>query len=89
MALQNQASITLFLSLNLLFFALVTGTDNCGTLKLGVCANVLNLVNIVVGSPPTLPCCSLIQGLVSNHTYFLCSYGCAHMVLKTNFFSLV
>ncbi|XP_049397085.1 14 kDa proline-rich protein DC2.15-like [Solanum stenotomum] len=82
MALKNQAaSITLFLSLNLLFFALVTGTDNCGTcgnggggggqgkcpidaLKLGVCANVLNLVNVVVGSPPTLPCCSLIQGLV-------------------------
>ncbi|XP_017224912.1 14 kDa proline-rich protein DC2.15-like [Daucus carota subsp. sativus] len=33
-------------------------------LKLGVCANVLNLVDVVVGSPPTLPCCSLIQGLV-------------------------
>ncbi|KAL8112345.1 14 kDa proline-rich protein DC2.15-like [Apium graveolens] len=33
-------------------------------LKLGVCVNVLNLVDVVVGSPPTLPCCSLIQGLV-------------------------
>ncbi|XP_055828807.1 14 kDa proline-rich protein DC2.15-like [Solanum dulcamara] len=87
MASKSQASITLLLSLNLLFFALVTGTDNCGTcgngggsgnggggsgqgkcprdaLKLGVCANVLNLVNVIVGSPPTLPCCSLIQGLV-------------------------
>ncbi|GMJ10987.1 hypothetical protein like AT4G12520 [Hibiscus trionum] len=32
-------------------------------LKLGVCANVLNLVNVVVGSPPVMPCCSLIQGL--------------------------
>ncbi|XP_039005167.1 14 kDa proline-rich protein DC2.15-like [Hibiscus syriacus] len=32
-------------------------------LKLGVCANVLNLVNVVVGSPPVQPCCSLIQGL--------------------------
>nr|XP_004251936.1 14 kDa proline-rich protein DC2.15-like [Solanum lycopersicum] len=78
MASKNQASITLFLSLNLLFFALVTATDNCGTcgnggggqgkcpkdaLKLGVCANVLNLVNVTVGSPPPLPCCSLIQGL--------------------------
>ncbi|KAG9452370.1 hypothetical protein H6P81_005274 [Aristolochia fimbriata] len=34
------------------------------TLKLGVCADVLGLVNIVVGSPPTLPCCTLLQGLV-------------------------
>ncbi|KAL4361634.1 hypothetical protein GQ457_04G037340 [Hibiscus cannabinus] len=33
-------------------------------LKLGVCANVLNLVNVVVGSPPVMPCCSLLQGLV-------------------------
>ncbi|XP_068634226.1 14 kDa proline-rich protein DC2.15-like isoform X3 [Aristolochia californica] len=33
-------------------------------LKLGVCANLLGLVSIVVGSPPTLPCCSLLQGLV-------------------------
>ncbi|KAE8693885.1 pEARLI1-like lipid transfer protein 1 [Hibiscus syriacus] len=32
-------------------------------LKLGVCVNVLNLVNVVVGSPPVQPCCSLIQGL--------------------------
>ncbi|KAK8710654.1 hypothetical protein V6N13_145968 [Hibiscus sabdariffa] len=32
-------------------------------LKLGVCADVLNLVNVVVGSPPVQPCCSLIQGL--------------------------
>lgn len=34
------------------------------TLKLGVCADVLGLVNAVVGSPPTLPCCSLLEGLV-------------------------
>ncbi|KAI4296055.1 hypothetical protein L6164_036045 [Bauhinia variegata] len=33
------------------------------TLKLGVCANLLGLVNVVVGSPPTLPWCSLIKGL--------------------------
>ncbi|KAE8730682.1 pEARLI1-like lipid transfer protein 1 [Hibiscus syriacus] len=32
-------------------------------LKLGVCANVLNLVNVVIGSPPVKPCCSLLQGL--------------------------
>lgn len=33
-------------------------------LKLGVCADILKLVNVTVGSPPTLPCCSLLQGLV-------------------------
>uniref|UniRef100_A0A0V0H8C2 Putative 14 kDa proline-rich protein DC2.15-like n=1 Tax=Solanum chacoense TaxID=4108 RepID=A0A0V0H8C2_SOLCH len=33
------------------------------TLKLGVCADVLGLVNVVVGSPPVTPCCSLISGL--------------------------
>ncbi|KAK2452919.1 hypothetical protein P8452_00608 [Trifolium repens] len=33
------------------------------TLKLGVCADVLGLVNIVVGSPASSKCCALIQGL--------------------------
>lgn len=33
------------------------------TLKLGVCADVLGLVNVVVGSPPTSKCCALLQGL--------------------------
>lgn len=34
------------------------------TLKLGVCANVLDgLLNLVVGTPPKTPCCPLIQGL--------------------------
>ncbi|XP_010258985.1 PREDICTED: 14 kDa proline-rich protein DC2.15-like [Nelumbo nucifera] len=34
------------------------------TLKLGVCANLLNdLVHLVVGTPPKYPCCSLIEGL--------------------------
>ncbi|XP_017233793.1 14 kDa proline-rich protein DC2.15 [Daucus carota subsp. sativus] len=78
---KNTASLTLLLSLNLLFFAVVSATDSvpnlpgsatssyypggkCDLLKLGVCANVLNLVDVVVGSPPTLPCCSLIEGLV-------------------------
>ncbi|PPD76783.1 hypothetical protein GOBAR_DD26288 [Gossypium barbadense] len=32
-------------------------------LKLGVCANVLGLVNVTIGSPPVQPCCSLLQGL--------------------------
>ena len=33
-------------------------------LKLGVCANVLGLVKAKIGSPPYLPCCSLLDGLV-------------------------
>jgi hypothetical protein len=34
------------------------------TLKLGVCANVLNgLINVNLGTPPRTPCCTLIQGL--------------------------
>ncbi|KAF7138506.1 hypothetical protein RHSIM_Rhsim07G0106100 [Rhododendron simsii] len=33
-------------------------------LKLGVCIDLLGgLINVVVGTPPTTPCCSLIQGL--------------------------
>ncbi|XP_068635803.1 14 kDa proline-rich protein DC2.15-like [Aristolochia californica] len=41
-----------------------TGKCPRDALKLGVCANVLGLVNVTVGSPPTLPCCSLLKGLV-------------------------
>ncbi|TKY74766.1 pEARLI lipid transfer protein 1 [Spatholobus suberectus] len=33
------------------------------TLKLGVCADLLGLVNIVVGTPPSSQCCALIKGL--------------------------
>ncbi|CAK8569999.1 unnamed protein product [Lathyrus sativus] len=33
------------------------------TLKLGVCADLLGLVNVVVGSPASSKCCALIQGL--------------------------
>ncbi|TYI48067.1 hypothetical protein E1A91_D13G220400v1 [Gossypium mustelinum] len=33
------------------------------TLKLGVCADLLGLVNIVVGAPPSSKCCALLQGL--------------------------
>ncbi|CAI9771833.1 unnamed protein product [Fraxinus pennsylvanica] len=33
-------------------------------LKLGVCANLLGgLIGVVVGNPPTTPCCSLLAGL--------------------------
>ncbi|KAI3713320.1 hypothetical protein L1987_71895 [Smallanthus sonchifolius] len=83
MASKGNASLVLFLVLNLLFFAMVSGCGTCGsptpkpkpkpktpkatcpkdTLKLAVCADLLGLVNVVVGSPPTKPCCSLIEGL--------------------------
>ncbi|XP_072963137.1 14 kDa proline-rich protein DC2.15-like [Typha angustifolia] len=33
-------------------------------LKLGVCANVLDLIKVKIGVPPKLPCCSLLKGLV-------------------------
>uniref|UniRef100_A0A5B7CFD1 Putative proline-rich protein DC2.15-like n=1 Tax=Davidia involucrata TaxID=16924 RepID=A0A5B7CFD1_DAVIN len=78
------ASTALLLSLNLLFFTLVSSTNvpcppppkspkhhhhkaTCpkDTLKLGVCADLLNdLVHLVVGTPAKTPCCSLIEGLV-------------------------
>ncbi|XP_045822432.1 pEARLI1-like lipid transfer protein 1 [Trifolium pratense] len=40
-------------------------TQKCprDTLKLGVCANLLGLGNIIVGSPASSKCCALIQGL--------------------------
>ncbi|XP_004291442.1 PREDICTED: 14 kDa proline-rich protein DC2.15-like isoform 2 [Fragaria vesca subsp. vesca] len=34
------------------------------TLKLGVCADLLGLVNVQIGSPASSPCCALLQGLV-------------------------
>ncbi|KAK9072835.1 hypothetical protein SSX86_009270 [Deinandra increscens subsp. villosa] len=33
-------------------------------LKLGVCADVLGLVNAVVGTPESSKCCALLEGLV-------------------------
>ncbi|XP_075667870.1 putative lipid-binding protein AIR1 isoform X1 [Castanea sativa] len=68
MAPKAIATMAFLLSLNLLFFTMVTSTTSTcpkGTLKLGVCANLLNdLVHLVVGTPPKSPCCSLIRGLV-------------------------
>ncbi|KAL5551142.1 hypothetical protein UlMin_001318 [Ulmus minor] len=48
-------------------------------LKLGVCANVLGLVNATVGSPPVTPCCTLIQGLAD-----LEAAVCLCTVIKAN-----
>ncbi|XP_030967030.1 14 kDa proline-rich protein DC2.15-like isoform X2 [Quercus lobata] len=94
MASKAIATMAFLLSLNLLFFTMVTSTNvacppplktpkhtpqhsqpnlptnkpaTCpkDTLKLGVCANLLNdLLKTMVGTPPKTPCCSLIQGLV-------------------------
>ncbi|KAK4365240.1 hypothetical protein RND71_016598 [Anisodus tanguticus] len=97
MAKFGASSIALVLTLNVLFFTMVSSTyvpcpppphskpkphptptpstpstpsskGKCpkDTLKLKVCANLLNdLVHLVIGSSPAkTPCCSLIQGLV-------------------------
>ncbi|XP_060186653.1 lipid transfer protein EARLI 1-like [Lycium barbarum] len=45
----------------------ISSQDKCSidTLKLRVCANVLdNLLGVRIGNPSKKPCCSLIQGLV-------------------------
>ncbi|CBI31906.3 unnamed protein product, partial [Vitis vinifera] len=67
MASKALATTALLLALNLLFFTLVSSTSAVcpkDTLKLGVCADLLNdLLHAVVGTPPKSPCCSLIGGL--------------------------
>ncbi|CAJ2664068.1 14 kDa proline-rich protein DC2.15-like [Trifolium pratense] len=35
------------------------------TIKFGVCADVLGLINVELGKPPKTPCCSLIDGLAN------------------------
>ncbi|EXB54488.1 hypothetical protein L484_019049 [Morus notabilis] len=55
------------------------------TLKLGVCANVLDdLVHLVVGVPPKEPCCSLINGLAD-----LEAAVCLCTALKANVLGVV
>ncbi|KAJ4822321.1 hypothetical protein Tsubulata_043884 [Turnera subulata] len=66
MASKSLATISLLLSLNLLFFSMVSAESNTcprDTLKIGACANVLGgLVKVLIGQPH--PCCTLVQGLV-------------------------
>ncbi|KAK6926399.1 Hydrophobic seed protein domain [Dillenia turbinata] len=81
MASRVQATSALLIALNLLFFSLVSANHKAcpppppstakpatcpkDTLKLGVCANLLeHLLKIKIGTPPKTPCCSLIEGLV-------------------------
>ncbi|XP_010422379.1 PREDICTED: putative lipid-binding protein AIR1 [Camelina sativa] len=58
-----RTSLALFLSLNLLFVTYTSAACPKDSLQLGVCANVLKLVDLSLGNPPVKPCCSLIQGL--------------------------
>ncbi|KAL7160336.1 hypothetical protein ABFS83_01G087800 [Erythranthe nasuta] len=72
----NKNNIALFLLLNILLFSSASAWTPPSpkpynyacpkdTLKLGVCAELLNgLLNVTVGTPPKTPCCSLIEGLV-------------------------
>ncbi|GMI70129.1 hypothetical protein like AT4G12520 [Hibiscus trionum] len=43
---------------------LSNGQGTCNPLNLGVCLNLLSLVDVELGNVPTKPCCSLIKGLV-------------------------
>ncbi|MBA0709753.1 hypothetical protein Golax_024774, partial [Gossypium laxum] len=52
-------------------------------LKLGVCANVLGLVNVTIGSPPVQPCFSLLQGLAD-----LEAAVCLCTAIKANVFGI-
>ncbi|XP_024985855.1 14 kDa proline-rich protein DC2.15-like [Cynara cardunculus var. scolymus] len=73
MASSALRTMAFLLALNLLFFTLVSSQTlpaeaTCPTtgLKFGVCAGFLSnlLGGIVVGTPPSIPCCNLIFGLV-------------------------
>ncbi|XP_052210256.1 14 kDa proline-rich protein DC2.15-like [Diospyros lotus] len=76
MASKSLASTALLLSLNLLFFTLVSSqpapppttpapSPAGGCPQLGVCVKLLDeLVGIFVGKPPNNQCCSLIPGVL-------------------------
>ncbi|WZZ34717.1 hypothetical protein YC2023_018118 [Brassica napus] len=62
-----RTSLALFLFLNLLFFTYASAQGTCprNALQIGACTNVLNAIDLTLGSPPppVPPCCSLIAGL--------------------------
>ncbi|KAJ4909851.1 putative lipid-binding protein AIR1 [Raphanus sativus] len=74
-------ALALFLSLNFLFFTHTSALGTCprDTLQIGLCANALNVVNIILGYSPVKPCCSLIDGLVD-----LEAAACLCTALKVN-----
>ncbi|KAJ0264850.1 Uncharacterized protein HA466_0012480 [Hirschfeldia incana] len=70
--------LALFLALNLVSFTYtsatcskciptptIPSTGSCprDALKIGLCVDVLKVVNLKLGKPPVEPCCSLIEGL--------------------------
>ncbi|VAI92432.1 unnamed protein product [Triticum turgidum subsp. durum] len=64
------SKLALFLALNLVLLAAAQGCGPYGggscsinTLKLGVCANVLNLLKLKIGVPANEECCPLLGGL--------------------------
>ncbi|WCJ25956.1 Bifunctional inhibitor/lipid-transfer protein/seed storage 2S albumin superfamily protein [Euphorbia peplus] len=62
MATKSVASIALLLSLNLLFFTMVSSAKcPVDALKFKVCANVLGLIQL----PPNEKCCSLLGDLLA------------------------
>ncbi|KDP25657.1 hypothetical protein JCGZ_20813 [Jatropha curcas] len=80
MASRGVASIALLLSLNLLFFNMVSATTcPIDALKLKVCANVLGIIQI----PPNQPCCSLLGNLVA-----LEAAACLCTAIKANVLGL-
>ncbi|CDP12555.1 unnamed protein product [Coffea canephora] len=74
----------LFLAFNLAFFILVSACVHCAplppqatcpkdALKFGICANLLSVIGIFGGPLITIPCCSLLDGLVDlNAAVCLC-----------------
>ncbi|XP_039142218.1 14 kDa proline-rich protein DC2.15-like [Dioscorea cayenensis subsp. rotundata] len=54
------------------------------TLKLGVCLNLLNLLNLKVGTPPKEPCCPLLNGLAD-----LEAAVCLCTTIKANLLGLI
>ncbi|KAI3706934.1 hypothetical protein L6452_25029 [Arctium lappa] len=88
MASSALRTTAILLTLNLLFFTLVSSQASpaeatCPTnaLKFGVCAGFLsNLVaGITVGTPPSIPCCNLLSGLVQFE-----AAACLCQALKAN-----
>ncbi|KAF7115627.1 hypothetical protein RHSIM_RhsimUnG0050200 [Rhododendron simsii] len=108
------ASLTLFLLLNLLFFTFVSACETCQSnpnpnpnpkpspspnpptpssattcpidaLKFGVCVGLLDgLINVLLGTPPKAPCCSLIDHLVD-----LEAAVCLCTAIKANIFGII
>ncbi|BFG18911.1 hypothetical protein CerSpe_051850 [Prunus speciosa] len=54
------------------------------TLKLGACVDLLGLVNLPIGTPPTSKCCALLEGLTDLEAAL-----CLCTVIKANVLGLI